>query len=245
MSQTIAPNRTARIAGGLYLMVVATGMFSLFARPALLVRGDPSATAANIVASEGMYRLAWTADLVATVFYIGVTVFLYALFAPVSRTVSLLAASFGFAGCVVGAAMSLNGLAPLALLGSAARPSAFSPDQLLSLALALGGSQGAGANVNFVFFGCYCLTLGYLVYRSSFLPRVLGVLLAVAGLAWLLNSFAAFLSPALASSLAPYPLAVGALGEIAFTVWLLIRGVNAQRWRERAGASAPAVMRAA
>lgn len=229
-----SPNPTARIAGVLYLAVVATGMFALFARPALLVRGDAVATAANILASEGLYRLAWTADLVATVFYVGVTVFLHALLTPVNRTVSLLAAFFGFAGCVIGAALSLNGLALLTLLSGAPHLSVFSPEQLLALASMFGGSLGAGANVNFVFFGCYCVTLGYVVYRSAFLPRVLGVLLAVAGLAWLTNSFAAFLSPPLASALSPYPLAVGALGEIVFALWLVVRGVDARRWNEQA-----------
>jgi uncharacterized protein DUF4386 len=229
-----SPQRTARIAGGLYMVVVITGLFALIARPALVVRGDAAATAANIVASEGLYRLAWTADLVATVVYVAVTVFLYVLFAPVNRTISLLAAFFGFAGCVIGATLSLNGLAPLIVLGGAPHLAVFSPDQLLALAQLTSGSQGAAANVNFVFFGCYCLTLGYLAYRSAFLPRILGVLLAVAGLAWLTNSFAAFLSPPLARLLAPYPLAIGALGEIAFTLWLLVRGVNAQRWQEQA-----------
>jgi hypothetical protein len=233
----ISPSHTARIAGGLYLAVVVTGMFALFARPALIVPGDAAATAANILASEGLVRLAWTADLVATVCYVGVTVFLYALLAPVSRTVSLLAAFLGFAGCVVGAALSVNGLLPLVLLGGAPHLSAFSPEERLALVQLFRGSQGAGANVNFVFFGCYCATLGYLVYRSTFIPRILGVGLVVAGLAWLINSFAAFLSPPLASLLAPYPLAIGALGEIAFTLWILVRGVNVPRWHEQAGRS--------
>jgi hypothetical protein len=230
----MSPSRTARVAGGLYLAVVITGMFALLARPALIVPGDAAATAANIVASEGLFRLTWTADLVATVCYVGVTVFLYALLAPVSRVVSLLAAFLGFAGCVIGAALSLNGLLPLLLLGGAPGLSAFSPDELIALLQLFKGSQGAGANVNFVFFGCYCVTLGYLVYRSTFIPRILGVGLVVSGLAWLVNSFAAFLSPALASLLAPYPLAIGAFGEIAFTLWILVRGVNGQRWNEQA-----------
>jgi hypothetical protein len=84
-----------------------------------------------------------------------------------------------------------------------------------------------------VFFGCYCLLIGYLIFRSTFLPRILGVLMAFGGLGWL-----TFVSPAFSNSLSPYNMAPGILGEATLTVWLLAVGVNSQRWREQAGASA-------
>jgi hypothetical protein len=84
-----------------------------------------------------------------------------------------------------------------------------------------------------VFFGFYCLLIGYLIFRSTFLPRILGVLMAFAGLGWL-----TFLSPLLANYLSPYNLAPGILGEGSLTLWLLVMGVNAQRWKEQASAAA-------
>jgi hypothetical protein len=84
-----------------------------------------------------------------------------------------------------------------------------------------------------VFFGCYCLLIGYLILRSTFLPRILGVLMALGGLGWL-----TFVSPALSSHLSPYNMAPGVLGESALTLWLLAVGVNAQRWNEQARAAA-------
>ena len=83
-----------------------------------------------------------------------------------------------------------------------------------------------------VFFGCYCLVIGYLIFRSTFLPRILGVLMAFGGLGWL-----TFISPALANQLSPYNMAPGILAEAALTVWLLAVGVNAQRWNEQASAA--------
>ena len=84
-----------------------------------------------------------------------------------------------------------------------------------------------------VFFGCYCLLIGYLIFRSRFLPRILGVLMAFGGLGWL-----TFIAPTLSSHLSPYNMAPGILGEAALTVWLLAVGVNAQRWSEQANAPA-------
>ncbi len=84
-----------------------------------------------------------------------------------------------------------------------------------------------------VFFGCYCLAIGYLILRSTFLPRVLGALMALGGLGWL-----TFVSPALSTYLSPYSMLPGILGESLLTVWLLAAGVNVQRWKEQASAAA-------
>jgi hypothetical protein len=87
-----------------------------------------------------------------------------------------------------------------------------------------------------IFFGIYCLLIGYLIFRSNFLPRILGVLMAFGGLVWL-----TYISPALSSSLSPYNMAPGVLGESALTIWLLIAGVNPLRWSERANAAGDSV----
>jgi hypothetical protein len=230
-----SPSRTARIAGALYLLVFAAGAVAVQRVP-LMVRGDAAATAANILAAEPLYRLSVVASLVASLCYGGLALSLYKLFRPVSRPVSLLAAFFALAGCVVGAAVSFALLAPLVLLGGGTDLAAFSADQLQALALLFVRLYGQGETVGFVFFACYCLALGYLAARSAFLPRLLGALLLVAGLGWLVGSLASLLgttlSPLLSAPVAP------ALGQLPLTLWLLARGVDARRWAEQASPAA-------
>ena len=139
-------------------------------------------------------------NLAASVCYVVVTLLFYRLFKPVDASLSLIAAVFGLVGCFLGA------LGVFRLVPSPIR----------------------SANP-LVLFGCYCVLIGYLIFRSGFLPRILGVLMAFGGLGWL-----TFISPTLADYLSPCNLAPGILGEGALTVWLLAVGVNVQRWQERA-----------
>jgi len=169
-----SPRRNARIAGVFYLLNIIAGISALFLRGPLGV--------AVGMATGG--------------FYIAVTLFFYSIFKPVSRSLSLLAASVSLAGIANGPVGMLHLL----------------PFRLHSLAL----------------FGVYCLLLAYLIYRCTFLPRVLGVLMAFAGAGWL-----TFLFPSFAKSLVPYIYIPGVIGEGSLTLWLLIVGLNEQRWREQ------------
>ena len=224
------PLSLARSAGVLYLLVFAAGALA-FQRVPLIARSDAAATAANILASESLYRLSLVAGLLSSLCYLGVAVCLYGLFRPVSRPVSLLAAFFALAGCVVGAAASFALLAPLLILGGGTNLTAFSPEQLQALALLFARLYGQGESVGFVFFACYCLALGYLAVRATFLPRPLGVLLVVAGVGWLANALGGLLGAAPLPFL-PAPLAA-ALGQVPLALWLLARGVDAPRWAEQ------------
>lgn len=152
---------------------------------------------------------------------------LYDLLKPVSRTVSLLAALFSLAGCAIGAAITVGLIAPLVFLSGAPALSAFRPEQLQARAYASLRLHSEGYNIGMVNFGIYCSLLGYLVFRSDFFPRFLGVLLALAGAGWLLDSFATLLSPALAGHLDPYIMIPGFLGETGLMLWLLFAGVDA------------------
>jgi len=143
------------------------------------------------------------ASLAASACYVVVTLLFYSLFKPVDRSLSLIAAVFSLVGCAMGV-LSVFHLLP-------------SPINSIN---------------SLVLFGCYCLLIGYLIFRSTFLPRILGVLMAFGGLGWL-----TFASATLANSLTPYNLAPGIIGEGALTVWLLAKGVNAERWKEQAGAA--------
>ena len=227
-----SPSSLARTAGIFYLLTFLTGFVVLFINSKTIASGDAAATANKILANRSLFQLGFAADAVVNICYIAVTALFYVLFRPVSRTISLLAAFFSLVGCAVGSLSCLFDLAPLAVLGGAPYLAVFTPDQLQALSFLLLKLHGQVQNVSLVFFGCYCLLIGYLIFRSIFLPRVLGVLMMIAGLGWL-----TFLSPALATALSPFILLPGIIGEGALTIWLLVKAVNPQRWNEQAGAA--------
>lgn len=223
-----SPRPQARITGVVYLLFFVTAFASLFLLRGLVVHGDPAATAHNLLAHEPRFRLGFAVDLLSNACYVALTALLYELLAPVNRGLSRLAAFFSLMGCAIQTFGSVFELAPLVVLkgGSPADPS-------LRLALMLFDLHAQAVSVALIFFAVYCLLLGYLVVRSTFLPRPLGVLLMAAGCGWL-----TFLWPPLALSLSPFVQGLGGLAELALMLWLLVRGVNVQRWREQAGAAA-------
>ena len=226
-----SPRPKARIAGVFYLLTFLTGGAAV---PSfrLVVSGDAAATATNILAHEALFRLGFAALLINVACYIAVTLLFYDLFKPVNRSLSLCAAFFSLVGCAIQAVSSVFFLAPLVVLGGVPYLNVFKVEQLRALALLFFEFYGQAYNIGFVFFGFYCFLIGYLIFKSTFLPRIVGVLMACAGLAWL-----TFLSPPLANYLSPYNLAVGALAELSLTLWLLVMGVNVERWREQASAA--------
>ena len=228
-----SPSLGARIAGLLYLFVIAASVLALVSTQSLIVRDDAATTAANILAAEPTFRLAFAANLLACVAYIAVVAILYVLMKPAGPTLSAVAAFMGLAGCAVSGATMLNQLTALSYLGDASYLAAFSQDQLQALARVALRQSGAGNGLALVFFGFYCVLLASLVFRARFLPRALGVLLALAGAGWLVGSFGSLLAPPF--PLSGYLLPVSGLGEGLFTLWLLVMGVNAARWREQAG----------
>lgn len=230
-----SPRLKARITGGLWLMVIIASMFAFVIQSPLIVRDDAAATARNILASESLFRLGFVANLIGGVCYMGVTALLYGLLKPVSRSISLLAAFFGLAGIAIGSATSLTNLATLVLLGGEQHSSAFTTTQLQAMAMMSLRLSLLGFNLSMVFFGFQCILIGCLIVRSIFLPRILGLLLAIGGLSYVVSSFATFLSPAFGARLFPFILPAAIVGEGALTLWLLAFGLNAQRWQEQAG----------
>jgi hypothetical protein len=219
----------ARVAGVVYLLFFVTAVLGgLFVR-GLVVSGDAAATANNLQAHESLFRLGFATNLLATAFYIAVTALFYELFKPVNRSLSLLAAFFSLVGCVILAFSYLFDLAPFVFLGGAQYSSVFKVEQLQSLALMSLNLQPEAENISLVFFGLYDLLIGYLILPSTFLPRILGGVMAVAGLGWLM-----LLSPLLARHLSSYILVLGFLAEFALCLWLLVMGVNIPRWKEQA-----------
>ena len=227
-----SPYPRARITGVVYLFYFLTAVSGELFLKGLVVHGDAAATANNILAHQPWFRLGLATGLIATACYVTVTALFYGLFKPVNRSLSLLAAFFSLVGCAILAFASLFRIAPLVVLGGGQYLSVFNVEQLRALASLFLELYRQVVNICFVFFGVYCLLIGYLIFRSAFLPRILGVLMAIAGLGWL-----TFLSPPLANHLSPYNLAPGILGEGLLTLWLLAIGVNEQRWKEQASAA--------
>lgn len=228
-----SPQLKARMAGVIAWITSTSGVAEII-RAQLIVPGDAAATAHNILAHELFYRLALVGDVIALL-YLAYTLLLYTLFRPVNRSLSLLAAFFSLVGCALGALNCLLLLAPLVVLGGAPSLSAFTVEQQQALSLLFLQLHAQLATLSLVLFGSYNLLIGYLIFRSTFLPRVLGVLLAFSGVCYLINCFATFLSPAFAAHLVPYILVPG-LAELLLALWLLVMGVNAERWKEQASA---------
>jgi hypothetical protein len=228
-----SPRLKARITGAFSLLTILTGIFAQgFVSNRLVVDGDAVATATNILAHRGLFQLGYAVFLIEMACNIAMTALFYDLLKPAGRSVSLVAAFLGFAGCVIKTFSRVFFIVPLFILGGAHYLSVFSAEQLQALALLLLKVNDRGAGMALVFFGFYAVLTGYLIVRSTFLPRILGVLGILGGLGWL-----SFLYQPLAHLLFPYVVALALLGATAEIAWLLIFGVNEQRWQEQAGAA--------
>jgi Domain of unknown function (DUF4386) len=225
-----SPRLKARITGALYLITILTGIFAQgFVSGGLVVEGDAALTATNILAHKHLFQLGFAVYLVEMACQIAMTVLFYEVLKPAGESVSLLAASLGFAGCVIKTVARVFFIAPLLLLGGAHYLNVFSTEQLQALALLFLKVNDRGAAMALVFFGFYAILTGYLIIKSTFLPRILGVLSALAGFGWL-----TFLYPPLGYRLFPFIAPLGLLGAASLIFWLLVFGVNEQRWKEQA-----------
>jgi len=228
-----SPRLKARISGVFYLLTIVTGVFAqMFVSGRLVVDGDAAATANNILTHRILFQMGFAVYLIEMACNIAITALFYDLLKPAGRSVSLLAAFLGFAGCVIKTFSRLFFITPLFVLGGAPYLSVFSADQLQALALLFLKVNDRGAAIALVFFGFYALLTGYLIIRSTFLPRILGVLGIFGGLGWL-----SFLYPPLGYRLFPYIAAFGLLGAASLVLWLLVFGVNERRWKEQASAA--------
>jgi hypothetical protein len=228
-----SPRLKARITGLFYLLTMLTGILAQgFISERLVVSGDAAATASNILTHRSLFELGFTVYLIEMVCQIAITALFYDLLKPAGRSISLVAAFLGLAGCVIKTFSRLFYIAPLFVLGDAHYLSVFSREQLQALALLFLKINDRGAGIALAFFGFYALLTGYLIVRSTFLPRILGVWSVLAGLGWL-----TFLYPPLGYRLFPYIAAFGLLGAVALILWLLVKGVNEQRWKEQASAA--------
>lgn len=230
-----SPRKTARIAGLLYLLAGLPAPFSLLYIPSkLIVSGDATATANNIHASEMLFRLGIVGNLVSQIGFIFVSLALYQLLKSVNKNVAVLMVILNLIGIPITMLNELTQFAALQLLSGAHYLTVFSADQVHALALLFLNMRELGVNIAQLFWGLWLFPMGYLVFKSGFLPRIIGVLLMVGCVGYVLQSFTAFLLPNLDVSFA----LITGWGELAFVLWLLIRGVNVEQWEKRALAPA-------
>jgi hypothetical protein len=230
---------STRVAGAMYLAIIGLGLLGEAAvRGSLVVAGDVAATASNIVASQSLWRTGVATDLLMHVLDVPLIVFFYLLLKPVSYPLALLATAFNLVQTCV---LAVNKLTLVGALSALTLPAAVAgapdPDaaRLAYLAVKL---HGYGFGIGLIFFGLTCLVRGYLMFRSGYVPRVLGVLLGLAGLSYLVNSAALLLWPALASLLFPAVLLPAFVGELALALWLVATRDRALQERRAAHAAA-------
>ena len=219
--------KTARITGLLYLIIIVGGIFSeAFVRSGLIVSGDPSATANNIMNSEFLFRLGFASELVVFLSDVVVAIFFYVLLRPVSKTLSLVAASFRLAMAAISGINLLNHFAPLLILSGADYFTVFEENQLNALVMLFLKMHAYGYHISLTFFGLHCLVLGYLLFKSDYFPKILGVLIIIASLCYLINSLSSTLVPDFAKGLFPFILLPAFVAELSLCLWLIIKGVR-------------------
>lgn len=229
----VSPRALGRITGASYLAIFIAGdLYILLIPNNGLFNTNAAATVAYIVSHQAAFWAGYSFYLLSAAFRLILMLLFYELFQPVNQRLALLAVYFNSVATALQAVTAIALVVPVILLGGQHALTAFTPDQVHALAVAAFQLHNAIYYIALVFFGGYDLLIGYLTFRSTFLPRLIGVLMLITGLAWL-----TFLLPPLAVQLSPVNMVAGAIGEVAMILWLLVMGVNAQRWQERVSAA--------
>jgi len=227
-----AMNRNARIAGGLYSIYIVATIFADASRTSLIEFGDAVATVNNILASEGLFRVGFVSDILAGVLFLLAAWALYVLLKPVNENIALLFLLLNIGGVAVQCLNILNLFSAVLLLSGAGYLKVFQAEQLGALAMLFIDLHKNGFMIAQFFYAAWLFPLGYLVYRSGYLPKILGIILMVECFGWLIYPFQFFLFPAY-EGLSYLSYAVGFIGEFSLTLWLLIKGVRSAEEMER------------
>jgi hypothetical protein len=229
----VKPQVLARVGGALYLTIIVIGLFGeVFVRDKLVVSGDAVATAANIRLHESLWRFHIVTELFLLICAVVLLWILYLLLRPVNKDLALLAVFINLVSISIEAVAALALVATLFPLGNTAYLKVFAPEQLFAMATLSARLHGYGFGVSLIFFGSFCIVVGYLIFKSDYLPKTIGVLMQIAGLCYLINSVALLLSPALANRLFPAILIPSFIGEASLCLWLLVKGVDVEKWNE-------------
>jgi len=232
-----SPMLYARIAGLLYLIIIVFGISSeALIRSGMIVPADAAATAGNVMTSQGLFRTGFLADSLMFLCDVALGVLLYVLLKPVNRTIALMALLFRLTQTAVIALNLLNYYAALMVLNGVGYASAFEHAQLQSLSYLFLDLHGHGYDLGLILFGAHCIFLGYLIVKSLYLPKLLGVLMMAAAATYLVGSYTRFLAPHVMAAVSPiYVVAI--VAEVALCLWLLVKGVNMEQWERVTGGS--------
>ena len=230
----LSPRLQARVAGALYLVIIVAGAIGYTLHSSPIVWNDAAATADNILASEQSWRLSAAVMLVMLASDVGVAAIFYVLFRPVDRVLSLIACMFRLVlVAVVGVSILFRYLA--LYLAKDSYSAAIGAEQSEALVILSVRLFEQGFTIALVFFGIHCLVLGWLIFRASFLPRFLGVLLLIAGALYVIDSVRVLVLPQFT---VPFDLLIPSyVAELVLCLWLLVIGLNADKWHEQAGAT--------
>jgi hypothetical protein len=224
-----SPLFKARIAGLLYLFGNPLAPFFLVILPSrLIVRGDAAETARNIMASESLFRLGIVNLLYNSILGIFVVLALYQVLKVVNKNMAGLMVIFVLVGVPIGMLNELNNLAVLEFLNGVDYLNVFTTEQLQAMAYFFVWLHSQGLNINMIFWGLWLFPMGVLVFRSGFLPKIIGVTLMIACMGYVLQSLAAFLGYKLSL------IFVTSWGELMLSLWLVIKGVDVEQWQKRA-----------
>ena len=227
----------ARVGGVLYLTIIVLGFLGeAVIRGRVVVPGNATATAANLRSMEWLWRLGIAGEIVLLTCATVLALILYVLLRPVNRDLALLVVFFNLVCIAIEGVAAVSLAAALLPLANAAYVAAFTQEQLNVMAMLSVRSHSAGFGIALIFFGVECVLLGYLIVRSGYVPRLIGVLMQIAGACYVVNSFALLLSPPLASRLFPAILIPSLIAELSLALWLLVKGVSAEKW-DQASAS--------
>lgn len=223
--------RVARVGGVLYLIIIVIGALGeAVVRGSIVVAGDATATAANLRSMEWLWRLGVAGEVVLLACATALAIILYVLLRPVSRDLALAAVGFNLVCIAIEGVAAVSLAAALSPVTTAAYANAFTPEQLNVMAMLSIRSHSAGFGIALIFFGVECVLLGYLIARSGYMPKSIGVLMQIAGVCYVINSFALLLSPPLASRLFPAILMPALIAELSLALWLLVKGVRTEKW---------------
>ncbi len=219
--------KVAKIAGIAYLLVIIFGSFSeLFVRSSLIVPGDATATAQHIRAAEGLYRIGFISDMVMIMCYLILGLLFYLMLKKVYKNLALLMLSLNLVGVPIMALNMLNYFMVLVLLGGADYLKVFDVAQINALTLLFLEFHKYGYAIAAISFGSWLFPLGYLFFKSGYVPKFVGILVMISSLGFLIDFLSQFLFP---NTIATLSLIAGVLespGELILCLWLLFKGIN-------------------
>ena len=227
-----SPQVYARIGGILYLIMIIQGIIAeVVIRGQIIVPGNVAATAANLKSMESLWRFGIANEIIMAIFTICISLIIYVLTKPVSKYLALLALFFGLVATTIGTGYSLQLVEALFPLGDAEYLKAFTTEQLYTLSNLALKSHAIGFGISLLMFGPFFFVSGYLIFKSGYFPKILGILYLIPGFSYSISSFTLILAPAFTAKYYFYIAGPAIIGELSFSLWLLIKGVNVAKWK--------------